>query len=146
MSCSSREPRLLKKVISKGKNNKTQKWSRNPECIPGRAGLAAPPAAQEEALKRRRRGGVAGISRFTNTQTTATCWRSRRVCHHAPARCEASWRTETYSAEPGGLRPVVFAAAERRAEPQPGRANIHRTTNRAHSALRSNFSPTSSVA
>lgn len=144
MSRSSRVPCLLKKVLLKGTKNKKQKWSRNPECIPGRAGLAAPPAAQEEALKRRR--GVAGISRFTNTQTTATCWRSRPFCHHAPARCEALWRTETYSAEPGGLRPVVFAAAEQRAEPQPGRANIHRATNRAHSALRSNFSSTSSVA
>lgn len=32
---------------------------------------------------------------------------------------------------------VIFRAAEQRAVPQPGRANIHRTGNQAHSALQS---------
>lgn len=50
MSRGSREPlRLSKKVIffkaSKQEKKKGEKWSRNSECVAGRAGVAAPPAA-----------------------------------------------------------------------------------------------------
>lgn len=42
---------------------------------------------------------------------------------------------QTCSPVPVGVWPVIFTPAEQRAEPQPGRANIHRTGNQAHSDL-----------
>lgn len=51
MSRGSREPlRLSKKVIflkasKQEKKKKGEKWSRNSDCVAGRAGVAAPPAA-----------------------------------------------------------------------------------------------------